>query len=131
MKEYRERDKPTATSAEDHQGVVLNSWQKIVAEFDAEMADGKETFNRNPTPQTVKDEYAIYVMSALSAGSTFDTLGFWKVRFLHIHRDDYSHKFSTDARAYFSNHFSDRNGLFAHTSIRCTLRKGFFVECGD
>jgi hypothetical protein len=87
MEEYRE-DKPTATSAVKQQ-VVMDGWQIIAAGFDAEMADGKETFTRKPTQQSVQDEYTIYAMGALSAGSTSDTLGFWKVRFLQFHPNIY------------------------------------------
>ena len=81
MQKYREQDKPTPTSPAEHQDVPMNAWQMMVAGFDTEMADGKETFTRNPTQQSVQEEYSIYVMGALSAGSTFDTLGFWKVCF--------------------------------------------------
>jgi len=77
MEKYRELDKPTATSAAEQEDVVLDAWQIIVANFDAEMADGKETFTRNPTQQSVDDEYSIYASGALSAGSTVGTLGFW------------------------------------------------------
>ena len=73
---------PVATLATEHQEVVMDAWQRIIADFDAEMADGNETFGRNPTQQSVQEEYSIYVMGALSAGSTVDTLGFWKVRYL-------------------------------------------------
>jgi hypothetical protein len=82
MEEYREQNMPEATSATEHQDVVMDAWQMIVADFDAEMADGKVTFGQKPTQQSVQDEYSIYVMGALSAGSTVDTLGFWKVRYL-------------------------------------------------
>jgi hAT family C-terminal dimerisation region len=71
------------TSVIECQDVVMDAWQMIVADFDAEMADGKKTFGRNPTQQSVKEEYFIYIMSALSAGSMVDTLGFWKVRIYH------------------------------------------------
>jgi hypothetical protein len=83
MEEYRE-DKPTATSTVKNQ-VVMDAWQMIAAGFDAEMADGKDTFTQKPTQQSVNDEYTIYAMGALSAKSTSDVLGFWKVRFLQIH----------------------------------------------
>jgi hypothetical protein len=99
MEEYRERDDPTALSVKEQEDNPLNAWQLMVAEFDAKLADGKSTFKRSPAQQSVQDEYAIYVMGALSAGSTFDTLGFWKVRYStkftvtnHI-----SYKFSTDS----------------------------------
>ena len=75
MQEYRERDTPTATSAAEHRDVAMNAWLRIVADFDVEIADGMGTFTQNPTQQSVQDEYSIYVMGALSAGSTFDTLG--------------------------------------------------------
>ena len=81
MQKYREQDKPTPTSPAEHQDVPMNAWQMMVAGFDAEIADGKETFTRNPTQQSVQEEYSIYVMGALSARSTFNTLGFWKVCF--------------------------------------------------
>jgi hypothetical protein len=71
---------PTVTSVIEHQDVVMDAWQMIVADFDADMADGKETFGQNPTQQSVKEEYSMCVMGALSAGSMVDTLGFWKVR---------------------------------------------------
>lgn len=81
MEQYREQGKPAAASAAEHLDVTMNSWQMIVADFDREMADGKETFTRKPTQQNVQEEYSTYVMGALSAGSTFDTLGFWRVSF--------------------------------------------------
>src|SRR5271154_7203657 len=71
MQKYREQDKPTPMSPAENQDVPMNAWQMIIAGFDAEMADGKETFTRNPTQQSVQEEYSIYVMGALSAGSTF------------------------------------------------------------
>ena len=82
MEEYREQNLPAATSATEHQDIVMDAWQMIVADFDAEIADGKETFGQKPTQQSVQEEYSIYVMGSLSAGSTVDTLGFWKVRYL-------------------------------------------------
>jgi hypothetical protein len=114
MEEYRQRDTPTATS-DEHQEVEMNAWQRIVAEYDRELADGKETFTRTPTQQ---EEYSMYVAGAVS---TFDTLGFWKVRSLQIHHIIYSHKLSTDVREYVSNDLSHRNGLFAHSGIRCPM----------
>ena len=48
----------------------------IIADFDAEISDGNETFGQNATQKSSEEEYSIYVMGALSAGSTFDTLGF-------------------------------------------------------
>jgi hypothetical protein len=54
----------------------MDAWQMIVTDFDAEMADGKETFGRKPTQQSVQEEYLIYIMGALSAGSMVDMLGF-------------------------------------------------------
>jgi hypothetical protein len=72
--------KKAANTAAEHQEVVMDAWQQIVADFDAEMADGKATFSRKPIQQSVVEEYSTYVMGALSAGSTFNTLGFWKVR---------------------------------------------------
>ena len=131
MDEYRELDKPTATSAAEQQHVVLDAWQMIVADFDAEMADGKETFTQNPTQQSVEDEYRIYTAGALSAGSTVGTLGFWTVRCLLFCYNIYSYHLSTDARAYFPNYIPYRYGLFAYTGIRCPMRKGFFVQRGD
>jgi hypothetical protein len=128
MQEYRERDTPTATSAAEHQDVAMNAWQRIVADFDAEIADGIGTFTRNPTQQSVQDEYSIYVMGALSAGSTFDTLGFWKVRILRVHHNIKSYKLPTDTRTYISNDLSHRHGLSAHSSILCPMRKGLLVQ---
>lgn len=90
MEEYRKHDKPAAASAVEQQDVAMNAWQMMVADFDAEMGDGKETFTQKPTLQSIQEEYAIYVLGA-TPGSTFDTLGFWKVRFLHFHRNIYSH----------------------------------------
>jgi hAT family C-terminal dimerisation region len=83
MEEYQQRKMPAVTSVIEHQDVVMDAWQMIVADFNAEIADGKETFGRNPTQQSVKEEYSIYVMGASSAGSMVDTLGFWKVRIYH------------------------------------------------
>jgi poly(A) polymerase Pap1 len=79
MEEYREKNMPATTSATEHQDAVMDAWQTIVANFDAEISDGKETFGRKAAQQSVEEEYSIYVMGALSAGSTVDTLGFWKV----------------------------------------------------
>jgi hAT family C-terminal dimerisation region len=83
MEEYWQRKMPAVTSVIEHQDVVMDAWQMIVADFDAEMADGKEIFGRDPTQQGVKEEYSIYFMGALSAGSMVDTLGFRKVRIYH------------------------------------------------
>jgi hAT family C-terminal dimerisation region len=103
MEEYRERGNPIATSAAEHQDVAMDAWQMMIATYDAELADGKETFTRN-TQQSVKEEYATYVMGALSGDSVFDTLGFWKVRsfckfiimFILINcRQTYEHTFPT------------------------------------
>ena len=127
MREYQEQYTPTAMSVAEHQDVAMNAWQMIVADFDAEMADGKETFAQNPSQQSVQ-EYSIYVMGTLSDGSNFDTLGFWKVRFLQSHHNIYSYKLLADARAYLSNNLSHRHGLLAHTSIRCPMRKDFLVQ---
>ena len=80
MEEYQEQNKPATTSAAEHQDVVMDAWQMIVADFDHKIADGKETFGWKLTQKSVQEEYSIYVMGALSAGSTVDTLGFWKVR---------------------------------------------------
>ena len=82
MEEYREQNKPTVTSAVEHQSVVMDAWQLIVADYDCKIGDGKETFGTNPTQHSVEKEYSTYVMGALSAGTTSDTLGFWKVRYL-------------------------------------------------
>lgn len=80
MGEYRDQDTPAAALATERSDVMMNAWQRMVAEFDADIADGKETFGLKPTEQSVEEEYSIYVMGALSAGSTVDTLGFWKVK---------------------------------------------------
>jgi hypothetical protein len=98
----------------------MDAWQRIVADFDAEMADGKATFSRKPIQQSMVEEYSTYVMGALSARSTFDTLGFWKVR-IQIHINIYSYKLLTDARAYISNHLLHHHGLPAYTSICCPM----------
>jgi hypothetical protein len=80
MEEYRERGM-IPTSAVERQDVTMNAWQMIVATYDAELADGKDTFSRK-TQKSVEEEYVTYVMGTLSGGdSVFDTLGFWKVRF--------------------------------------------------
>jgi hypothetical protein len=73
MEEYQEQYKPTTTSAAEHQDVVMNTWQIIVADFDAEMADEKATFSGKPIQQSIVEEDSTYVMDALSAGSTLDT----------------------------------------------------------
>lgn len=91
MEKYRGTDKPKDTSAAETEEVEMNAWQKIMADFETELGDGKGTFARKSAQQSVQEEYSIYVMGALSAGSTFDTLGFWKVRFLQIRRNIYSH----------------------------------------
>jgi hypothetical protein len=87
MEDYRQRILPAATSIVEKQDIEMDAWQRMVAHFDAEISDGKETFGRKPTQQSVQEEYSIYVMGALSAGSTVDTLGFWKVSFLQNHRN--------------------------------------------
>ena len=123
---------PTTTSATEHQDAVMDAWQIIVANFDAEISDGKETFGRKAAQQSVEEEYSIYVMGALSAGSTVDTLGFWKVSsFLQILRNICTHKLLTDARAYLPDDLSHRHGLFAYTGVCCPLRKGFLLQCRD
>jgi hAT family C-terminal dimerisation region len=83
MEEYWQQKMPAVTSVIEHQDVVMDAWQMIVTNFNAEMVDGKETFGQNPTQQSVKEEYSIYVMGALSDGSMVDTLGFWKVGIYH------------------------------------------------
>ena len=80
MGEYRDQDIPAAALATERSSVVMNAWQRMVADFDADIADGKAMFWQKPTQQSVQEEYSIYVMGALSAGSTVDTLGFWKVK---------------------------------------------------
>jgi hypothetical protein len=47
MEEYREENMPDPTSAMQCQDVMMDPWQMMVANFDAEMADGKETIGRN------------------------------------------------------------------------------------
>ena len=76
MGEYRDQDTPAAALATERSDVVMNAWQRMVAEI----ADGKATFGQKQTEQSVQEEYSIYVMGTLSAGSTVDTLGFWKVK---------------------------------------------------
>jgi FPC/CPF motif-containing protein YcgG len=87
MEDYRQQYMPAATSVIEKQDVQMDAWQRMVADFDAEIADGRNTFGRKPTQQSVQEEYSIYVMGALSAGSTVDTLGFWKVKILLIHHN--------------------------------------------
>jgi hypothetical protein len=41
MEEYRQQKMPAVTSVIEHQDVVMDAWQMIVADFDAEMADAK------------------------------------------------------------------------------------------
>lgn len=96
MDEYREKNMPAVTSATEHQDAEMDAWQIIVANFDREISDGKETFGRKVAQQSVEEEYSIFVMGALSAGSTVDTLGFWKVSVLQSLYNIYSHKLSTD-----------------------------------
>lgn len=81
MEEYRGRDTPTTVSITQHSNVALDSWQEFVVEYEAELADGRATFNHNPPRQTVQEEYSTYVMGALAAGSTSNTLEFWRVSF--------------------------------------------------
>ena len=38
-------------SAAEHQSVVMDAWQLIVADYDREIGDGKETFGTKPTQQ--------------------------------------------------------------------------------
>lgn len=92
MEEYRERNMPAAASVAEQRDVAhMGIFQMLIAGFDAEMADGKETFAQKPALQSVQEEYSIYSMGALSAGSIPDTLGFWKVSLLQIHHNIYSH----------------------------------------
>ena len=65
MEEFQEQNKPVTTSAAEHQDVMMYAWQMIVADFDCEIADGKETFGQKPTQQSVQEEYSIYVMRSL------------------------------------------------------------------
>ena len=95
------------------------------------LADGKGTFAGKATQRSVKEEYSIYVMGALSAGLTFNMLGFWKVKFLQIHYNICSYKLSTDAWAYISNNLLHHHGLLAHISICCPMWKGVFFKLGD
>ena len=131
MAEYRDQYMPTAALAMEHQDTVMDTWKMIVANYDAKIGDGKETFGRIPAQQSIQEEYSIYVMGALSAGSMDDTLGFWKVIFLRILCNIYSHKLSTDTRVYLPDDLSHRHGLLAYTSVSCTLRESFLVQCGD
>ena len=85
MEDYRQQYIPAATSVIEKKDVQMDAWQRMVADFDAEIADGQDTFGPKPTQQSVQEEYSTYVMGALSAGSTVDTLGFWKVKNLLIH----------------------------------------------
>ena len=80
MGEYQDQDMPATALATEQFSVVMNAWQRMVADFDADIADGKATFGQKPTQQSVQEEYSIYVMGVLLAGSTVDTLGFWKVK---------------------------------------------------
>jgi hypothetical protein len=91
MVQYRARDESTAGSAAVPEVTAMTSWQRIVADFDAELGDGLETFTGQRTQQSVEEEYSIYTAGALSLGQTFDAFGFWKVRFLQIHTNIYSH----------------------------------------
>jgi hypothetical protein len=80
MEKYREHDKPAAMSVAEHRDVAMDAWQRIVADFDAEIGDGKGIFTqRSSTQQSIEDEYIAYVTSTPSSGSVFDTLAFWKV----------------------------------------------------
>ena len=83
MVQYRECDKSTADSAAVPEVPAMTSWQKIVANYDAELGDGMGTFTRQPMQQSVQEEFSMYTVGA-SLGSNFDTLGFWKVRFLQF-----------------------------------------------
>jgi hypothetical protein len=85
MVQYRKHDEYTAGSAAVPEETAMTSWQRIVADYDAELGDGLGTFTRQCTQQSVEEEYSMYAVGALSLGSNFDTLGFLKVRFLLIH----------------------------------------------
>ena len=82
MEEYQEQNKSTVTSAVEHQNIVMDAWQLIVADYDREIGDCKETFGTNPTQHSVEKEYSTYIIGALSTGTMSDTLGFWKVGYL-------------------------------------------------
>jgi hypothetical protein len=86
MAEYH--DSATSTMQSQSSAVTLDSWQQFIADYEAELGDGKATFNFNTGPQSIQEEYTTYVMGALSAGSTSDTLGFWRVSIcygMHTH----------------------------------------------
>ena len=40
MGEYRDQDMPAAALATERSEVVMNAWQRMVADFDADIADG-------------------------------------------------------------------------------------------
>lgn len=88
MEEYRERDARSNTiSSMSVQAeavpstITLDAWQEFISEYEASLGDGQATFSRIPAQrsQSIQEEYSTYVMGALSAGSTSDTLGFWRV----------------------------------------------------
>jgi hypothetical protein len=47
MEEYWEQYKPTATSAAEHQEVVMDAWQRIVTDFDAKIQMGRQLLVEN------------------------------------------------------------------------------------
>ena len=84
MGEYHEHDAPSTSimPAQDaDQSVTLNAWQDFIADYKAELGDGKATFGYKPQQQSVNKEYSTYVMGALAAGSTSDALRFWRVSY--------------------------------------------------
>jgi hypothetical protein len=84
MESYRARKVPGGIAANTQvtteQPAVLNAWQNLIANFEAELNDGQATFTQETTvQQTVEQEFSTYVMGARSSGTTLDTLKFWQV----------------------------------------------------
>lgn len=121
MEEYRAHE-PTATSAAGLHNIAMNPYQLAMANFERDLADGKQTFNRNPGQESVQQEYSTYVMNALP---NFDTLGFWRVRVLRHFQNSFlfsiSHKSSVDPRAHFPDDISYCNGLPTNTVVCCSV----------
>jgi hypothetical protein len=85
MEKYRASDINSGSAAAEMQTSVIQStsaldaWQDFIAEYEAELDDGKATFSQDTAvQQTVEQEYSTYVMGAPSSGTMLDTLNFWQ-----------------------------------------------------
>ena len=60
--------------------IALDAWQEFIVDYKAKLGDCKAMFAHIPNQQSMDKEYSTYTIGTLSAGSTSDTLGFWRVK---------------------------------------------------